>query len=130
MTRINIGINPRLLTNKHLIAEHREIKRIPNTIKNGKAIVKDIPREFTLGKGHVKFFYNKLRYLYLRYKDLHDECIRRDFKVSAYHDAWNNVPFELFNDYKPTKQDIAIIMQRLREKDKHYDNIDITKLFY
>ena len=33
MTRINVGIPPAELTGKHLIAEHREIKRIPNCIK-------------------------------------------------------------------------------------------------
>ena len=33
MTRINVGILPKELSNKHLIAEHREIKRIPNCIK-------------------------------------------------------------------------------------------------
>ena len=33
MTRINAGIPPKKLTNRHLLAEHREIKRIPNVIK-------------------------------------------------------------------------------------------------
>jgi hypothetical protein len=33
MTRINTGIPPKELTDKHLLAEHREIKRIPNCIK-------------------------------------------------------------------------------------------------
>ena len=63
MTRINIGIPPKQLTNKHLIAEHREIKRIPNVISKGKYNLKSIPPEFTLGKGHVSFFYDKLQYL-------------------------------------------------------------------
>ena len=30
MTRINCGIPPEELSDKHLLAEHREIKRIPN----------------------------------------------------------------------------------------------------
>jgi len=40
MTRINAGYSVRRLTDKHLLAEHREIKRIPNMVKSGKAIVK------------------------------------------------------------------------------------------
>ena len=38
MTRINVGINPADLTGKHLIAEHREIKRIPNCIAKANII--------------------------------------------------------------------------------------------
>lgn len=71
MTRINVGIPPRELTNKHLTAEHREIKRIPNAVKTGKAKMVGIPAQFTLGTGHVKFFYNKLGYLRQRYLELH-----------------------------------------------------------
>jgi hypothetical protein len=32
MTRINVGVHPSELSTKHLIAEHREIKRIPNNV--------------------------------------------------------------------------------------------------
>ena len=30
MTRINVSINVKALTDEHLLAEHREIKRLPN----------------------------------------------------------------------------------------------------
>ena len=63
MTRINIGIPPANLTRQHLIAEHREIKRISNQISKGRFNLKDQPKDFTLGTGHVKFFYDKLGYL-------------------------------------------------------------------
>ena len=43
MTRINCGINPSLLTTPHLNAEAREIKRVPNTIKSGRAKLEGIP---------------------------------------------------------------------------------------
>lgn len=48
MTRINAGIAPHLLTNKHLLAEHREIKRIPNVLAKKVNAVTDIPSEFCL----------------------------------------------------------------------------------
>ena len=67
MTRINVGIPPIELVNKHLLAEHREIKRIPNCVAKGKYNMDGIPERFKLGKGHVKFFYNKLLYLKKRY---------------------------------------------------------------
>ena len=82
MTRINAGIHPSELCNKRLLAEHREIKRIPNIIKSGKAVLDDIPEDFTLGNGHVRFFYNKLLYLKKRYIEIYNELRRRDFNVT------------------------------------------------
>lgn len=46
MTRINAGIR---LTDKHLLAEAREIKRVPNCIKNGRYSMVGQPDKFTLG---------------------------------------------------------------------------------
>ena len=63
MTRINIGVRPIELENKHLMAEHRELKRIPNVVRKGRYNLKNVPPQFTLGKGHVSFFYDKLGYL-------------------------------------------------------------------
>ena len=120
MTRINIGIKPSLLSQKHLLAEHREIKRIPNTIRTGKARIEGIPEHFTLGKGHVKFFYDKLLYLFNRYQEIHSECIKRGFSVTDYSMAWSGVPQALMNDYQPTADDISVIMGRLVEKDREY----------
>src|SRR4051812_1037617 len=116
MTRINAGIPPKKLSRQHLIAEHREMVRIPNTIKSGKAVVKDIPEHFTLGKGHVKFFYNKLKYLHNRYEDLYKECIARGYNMTWFGDAFTGLPPELYNDYKPTKEAIALITERIKER--------------
>ena len=115
MTRINVGIPPAELVNQHLIAEHREIKRIPNCIAKGKYNMDGIPDKFKLGTGHVKFFYNKLLYLKNRYISLYDECIKRGFNVQNYIDSWNNVPQELMNDYKVEPNDIIIIKKRIKE---------------
>jgi len=116
MTRINIGVPPRELTNKHLIAEHREIKRIPNVVSKGKYNLKGVPPQFTLGKGHVAFFYNKLEFVRKRYEELYTECKARGYNVTYYGDAWNNIPKEFMNDYIPTKRDEEIIRQRIKEK--------------
>ena len=116
MTRINVGIPPVDLVNQHLIAEHREIKRIPNCIAKGKYNMEGIPDKFKLGAGHVKFFYNKLLYLKNRYISLYNECIKRGFNVQNYISAWDNVPQELMNNYQPTYKDRLIIQERINEK--------------
>ena len=116
MTRINVGILPKELSNKHLIAEHREIKRIPNCISKGKYNMDGQPDRFKLGIGHVKFFYDKLSYLKDRYILLYTECIRRGFNVQNYINAWDNIPKELMGDYIPTKSDRKLIQQRIKEK--------------
>ena len=116
MTRINVGIPPIELNNQHLIAEHREIKRIPNCIAKGRYNMDDIPEKFKLGTGHVKFFYNKLLYLKNRYISLYNECIKRGFNVQNYISAWDNIPQELMNDYKVQNNDIKIIKQRIHDR--------------
>jgi len=116
MTRINVGVLPSELHNKHLLAEHREIKRIPNAIAKGKYNLDNIPDKFTLGTGHVKFFYNKLLYLHFRYLDLYSECVKRGFNVTCYNSCFFHMPDELYNDYNPTKQDRQIILDRIAER--------------
>jgi deoxyribonuclease (pyrimidine dimer) len=116
MTRINVGIPPRELSGKHLIAEHRELKRIPNAVGKGKCRLDRIPARFSLGTGHVSFFYDKLGYLLNRYRDLYNECCRRGYSVQNYESAWKDVPPSLMNNYEPTDDDIALIKDRIAER--------------
>jgi hypothetical protein len=115
VTRINIGIPVKELHYKHLIAEHREIKRIPNLAKKRKSF-DDIPKTFTMGNGHVKFFYDKLGYLKDRYEQLYNECINRGYNVTYFGDSWNDVPKNLMNDWSPTPLEIALIRIRIAER--------------
>ena len=68
MTRINL-VSPEELTDQHLMAEWREIKMVPAALRRSlrtqstQAVLKKIPSAFTLNKGHVTFFYNKIDYL-------------------------------------------------------------------
>ena len=116
MTRINLGIPVQELTREHLIAEHREIKRIPNAIRTGKAVVKDIPEQFRLGTGHVKFFYDKLGYLRERYEQIYQECLARGYDVTYYGAAWDDIPESLLGSYEPTESDVAAVRARIQEK--------------
>ncbi|MCK9370250.1 pyrimidine dimer DNA glycosylase/endonuclease V [Candidatus Dojkabacteria bacterium] len=116
MTRINVGYPVKKLTTRHLLSEAREIKRIPNMVASGRAKIQNIPDQFTLGTGHVKFFYNKLGYLKSRYIEIYNECKARGFNVQNYTSSWDGIPQELMNDYIPTKRDKSIIEQRINEK--------------
>ena len=54
MTRINL-VPPAELCDQHLLAEHRELTRIPNAVAKGKYHLKGQPTEYKLGEGHVRF---------------------------------------------------------------------------
>jgi len=116
MTRINVGVEPSKLSRQHLLAEHREIKRIPNAVRTGKAKIENIPENFRLGKGHVKFFYIRLGYLLKRYRKIYKECINRGFQVSDYSKAWDGIPSNLMGDYHPTEKDRQIVKARIKER--------------
>tara|TARA_B100001250_G_scaffold108108_1_gene91236 strand:+ start:5251 stop:5679 length:429 start_codon:yes stop_codon:yes gene_type:complete len=128
MTRINL-INVNELSDQHLIAEYREITMVPAALKrtlnsrNG-LILKKIPKNFTLNKGHVTFFYNKGQYLYKRYRLLINEMKKRGFNPNADREFPVKIFIEnnLFNDWKPTIQDLNIIKRRIDAKIKQKPN--------
>jgi len=127
MTRINAGIPVTTLCDQHLLAEAREIKRIPNCIISGRYNLIGQPKKFTLGTGHVKFFYDKQLYLFNRYQELYSECLKRGFKVTDFSNAWNGIPSNLLNDYIPSDADRLIIMDRINERLDGMKKITYTK---
>lgn len=117
MTRINAGIPPKVLTDQHLLAEHREIKRLPAVFaKNPNP--KGIPKEFTLGAGHVKFFLDKGKYTLKRYKQIYAECIKRGFEVTDYSLNWEVYKqYPAYNkEYKETKEARQLLLERICER--------------
>lgn len=112
MTRINV-VPVQELCDQHLLAEHRELTRIPNAVAKGKYSLKDQPKDYKLGEGHVKFFLDKLKFLNNRYLELHSECLKRGFKVT---NIWpNDLPDNkyLWRDYKPTQTALDINRERI-----------------
>jgi len=114
ITRINI-VPVSELCNSHLLAEHRELVRIPNTINSGKAKLTGVyPKEYTLGTGHVVFFYTKLKWLHNRYKELYEECKARGFNVTW---MWpESVPERLYNDWEVTQEALDINRERIHNR--------------
>lgn len=130
MTRINAGIKVEELSNSMLFAEYREVKRIPNTIKSGKAVIKNIPTEFKLEKNHVKFFYDKVLYLKRRSDALYIECLKRGIKAEDYSDCYEDIPPHLFNDWRETKNSRELLKERInlrltesKQVHRYYDKV-------
>ena len=118
MTRINI-VPVQELCDKHLLAEYREL---PSVFALARPCP-DAPKEYTLGKGHVKFFYDKLGYLLHRSNLIAEECNRRGFDIQ-----WSD-GFEadittvtswmflgLLRGYTPTPEAIALNRARIAER--------------
>lgn len=137
MTRINSAIPVRHLTDEHLLAEHREIKRLPACFVKSyiSGALKRIPKKFCLGTGHVTFFLNKAQFTLDRYKQIHEECIRRDFNVPDYSENWKQVIMkDYWNSYVPTEEEQKLLIQRITDKIQgssktffHYEGKAITK---
>ena len=112
MTRINVGIRPENLPDELLLAELREIKRLPWFKRNCKD--KNSPSKFTLGKGHIKFFLPRLHYAKSRYELLKKEAEIRGFEVTDFSMNFNNL--DLGEYWKPEEKDKELIIQRISEK--------------
>ena len=116
MTRINSAIPVKNLTDEYLLAEHREIKRLPSclakAIKSGS--IDKIPEKFTLGKGHVLFFLDKMRFIRQRYLQIYDECKSRDMNVQSYLSSFDNIESKYMNEYTPTKEEHVLLVERIR----------------
>ena len=103
------------------MSEYREIFMIGSALQrslNSKNWdPQKIPKKFTLGTGHVMFFYDKGKYLYNRYDEIKHELTKRNFKLNK--DRLFKVtqfPTEYYNDWVPTKEDQEIIKKRIEER--------------
>ena len=113
MTRINASIKPIELTNTHLLAEIRELPRILNTVKSGKAKIENKTDTFKLGSNHTTFFYGRLKYLVNRHKNLVNEAKVRGFNIMDYSESYKDIPPHLFNDLRETKEARELLKERI-----------------
>lgn len=108
MTRINADIPVEKLTDQHLLAEHREIKRITKGELSPNA-----PVHFKLGSGHVLFFRDKRGYCLERYWLIHEECKRRGFDVTDFTSNWEGLDL---GEWKPPPGVRETVVQRITER--------------
>lgn len=122
MTRINL-VQVETLHDQHLIAEYREMPMIGKALqrslktKTEAQVMSEISEEFTLNKGHVKFFYNKATFLLLRYISIVVEMERRGFKPDPTR-LFNGEDFPpaFWNGYRALDSEIDTSFQRISER--------------
>lgn len=121
MTRINV-VNVEELCNQHLFAEWREMPRMVaylNKSLNSKKPfnINDIPKKYVLGQGHVKFFYDKFKYLHKRHIMLTNELLKRGYNLNYTNsDIFKEVDEIWYNDYTPTIDAITINRKRINDR--------------
>ena len=122
MTRINV-IPVTELCNKHLFAEWREMPRLVANLnaslsRKGKPFqLAEIPPEYKLGAGHVKFFFDKFEYLHERHKQLTQELLKRGYKLShTDSDIFSQVEKRWYGSYTPTEEAMRVNRERIAER--------------
>ena len=126
MTRINATVPPKSLCDQHLNAEYREIVRTVSLARNKfiklgsiEKLRSEIPQRFTLGSGHVSFFYDKLKYIRDRFDALRQEMIDRGMvpTMTMENESFNGV-LQLYNDWPGTLEANQLIIDRIYERAK------------
>ncbi len=119
MTRINC-VPVQDLSRQHLIAEYRELPRVfALAQKASQRHGFDQPAEYTLGTGHVTFFYTRLGYLAKRHAQLVAEMLRRGYKptfTESLKDTHPNIPDAFWGDWEPTDEALALNRERILQR--------------
>lgn len=111
MTRINT-IDPVDLLDQHLFIEYREITRVATLHRMPD--FSNWPFQYVLGTGHVKFFYDKGKYLADRCAALYAELIKRGYK--PVEKQYKTHSYMLHNDWAPARADHIANLTRLQTK--------------
>ncbi|MFW7341668.1 pyrimidine dimer DNA glycosylase/endonuclease V [Pollutimonas sp. H1-120] len=119
MTRINcVPVDE--LSGPHLVAEYRELPRVFALAKKAaKRANLNQPDSYTLGKGHLLFFYTRLAYLTRRHGELISEMKRRGYKPSfsgLRRQDFPDIPDQFWSDWQPTPQALRLNRQRIKER--------------
>ena len=133
--RCNCGINQKNLTDEHLFAESRELKMLPSLFKRvGIKNINKVPKEFTLGKGHMLFFLYKWRYTYTRYCNCITELKKRGYNVNDEGYRWDVYKGKYREAFFGTGKEEEIVKQRIIDRIQnspkeyfHYYHKRITK---
>ena len=123
MTRINAGIVPSRLVDAHAFIEYRELTRIPSAVLARTPVVAKLPPTFRLGEGHMRFFYNKIEYIYNKYITVHDDVVARGYTLNqdivernlANFDRIRKTLPHLWNNYND-KADAVLLRERIAER--------------
>lgn len=120
MTRINTTTDNGLfkhsdLLDQHLFAAYREVTRVSSLARTLEPC--ECPHAYTLGTGHVKFFYDKGRFLQHQCESLYQECLRRGLWPNLTHKEYQLHSLSVLNyDWQPDKDAMSLNLIRLMER--------------
>jgi deoxyribonuclease (pyrimidine dimer) len=119
MTRINV-VPVIELCNKHLFAEWREMPRLVSNLdttlnrKSSNFSWDEISPEYLLGKGHVKFFFDKFKWLHNRHIEITTELIKRGYELKKTDSSiFKTVDGKFYGDYNVTLEALEINRNRI-----------------
>lgn len=120
MTRINC-VPPAELVTPHLVAEYRELPRVFGLaqaayLRGEQPADPRNPTSYTLGRGHVRFFYARLGYCRRRFAQLVQEGQARGFKFQHTHPPACNLPEQWLGDWNPDQASLNLNRARIRER--------------
>lgn len=119
MTRINC-VPVEELSGPHLVAEYRELPRVFALAARAVARNKlQQPSAYTLGQGHMLFFYTRLGYLMERHAQLIAEMKRRGYKPTfegVRRDQFPDIPDAWWNHWTPTEEALRLNRERIAER--------------
>jgi deoxyribonuclease (pyrimidine dimer) len=106
------------------MAEYRELPRIFGNVRNAVAKKKQVndisqPLKYTMGRGHMLFFYSRLRWCLNRQKLLIEECLRRGFKIVHTNpdNLIEGIPEEWCGDWTADLDAVCVNMKRILERE-------------
>lgn len=116
MTRINC-VPVEELSGPHLVAEYRELPRVfalaAKAAVRGRLVQ---PQTYTLGQGHLLFFYTRLAYLTRRHGDLVQEMKRRGYRPAfegVQRRDFPDIPDRFWQDWTPTEDALRLNRERI-----------------
>lgn len=124
MTRINV-VPVSELSDEHLKGEYHEILRPIGLVR--KAVDSGLnkwnfskkypyaPDDYTLGTGHVVFFYKRLVFIQRRHQQLFEEMIKRGYNPTPIdsESLLDGIPMWALNDYVPTENALKLNRERI-----------------
>ena len=121
MTRINC-VPVQELSGPHLVAEYRELPRVFALAQKAAARGSFTqPERYTLGKGHLLFFYTRLEYLAKRHRDLIEEMVHRGYRPNfsgIHREDFPDIPESFWNDWSPDEEALRINRRRILERSR------------
>lgn len=82
--------------------------------KSKESILKSIPNSFTLNRGHVTFFYDKMLYLKKRFFSLCEEMENRGYRYDVSRgEVFDGFDSVFMRDWEPSESDNDVVRERI-----------------